>query len=174
MAWLWFFLVALAAVVVLALIRRCYGPGRVRRRLAYPLAVIERALDDALSELLPARRDAPRLSGPWETLAEVWVNPFEPLTERLLKISEADLASLGHEASLEHRRLTDAIRAWNAAAGRVERPTSLLPIILTAHRAAGALCRHLEEDEIARARSEADARVLVSLVGARALGAFHN
>lgn len=173
MAWVWFLSVVVAAGVVLEIIRWRFGPRRVRARLAYPLAVVERALEDALVELGPARREAPN-PVPWRGLGEVWVSPFEPFTERLLQVPEADLLSLGGRASEEHRRLSQAIRAWNAAAGRAEKATSLLPIILAAHRAARALAAHLEAAELERARSEANARVLVSLVGARGLEMWTN
>jgi hypothetical protein len=163
MGWLWFSTVLMAAAAVLLLIRRVVGPRRLKTRIAYPLAVAERAVADALDELMAAHR-ARDDDGEDDA---VFVNAFEPVVLRLAALHRAEVAALGREAALTHERLLLAIRTWNATAGQVERRESLLPTILLAHQAAQELSRHIEERQLSAARDEANHRVLHALVGPR-------
>lgn len=149
----WLLLTLTLAAVTLVVIRRFFGTGRIRRRIAFPLAVAERALADALGELT------------WERSPDVFVSPFEPVVERLASLSDAELYSLGKEAAEGRRRLLDAVRAWNAAAGNVKDPAALLPLLLTANEAARQLAAHIEGGRLEQARGLAGERVLVALVG---------
>lgn len=151
---MWFGVALLAAVVVLLVIRRYFGVRRTMRRVALPLAVCERALEDALGELALPDEDA-----------ELFVSPFEPIVERLARIPEAELYALGKPAVALGRRLAAVVAAWNAAAGRVEKRAALLPLVLEAHLVARELVTFLAADSLEGARSIARDRVLVALVG---------
>lgn len=153
MAYLWFGVAALAALVVLLVIRRFFGARRTMRRVALPLAICERAVEDALGELaLPDEEEA------------LFVSAFEPIVLRVASIPEAELCALGKPAAELGARLCACVAAWNAAAGRVERRAALLPLLLEAHHLARELVRFLAKDSLEVARAAARDRVLVALV----------
>lgn len=156
MAYVWFGVSMLAAVLVLLFIRRCFGARRTMRRMALSLAVCERALEDALGELAEGGRPSE---------GEVFVSPFEPVVLRLAQIPEAELMALGKPAAALGQRLCRCVSTWNAAAGRVEKRAALLPLLLEAHHVARELVSFLEEDSLHGARSAVRDRVLVALVG---------
>lgn len=154
MAYVWFGVSVLAAVLVLLVIRRFFGARRTMRRVALSLAVCERALEDALGELsLDERAEE-----------AVFVSPFEPVVQRLAQIPDAELCALGKPAAELGRRLSACVSTWNAAAGRVEKRAALLPLLLEAHYVARELVTFLEEDSLDGARSAVRDRVLVALV----------
>jgi hypothetical protein len=150
----WFLLSLSAAAAVLVVIRRFFDVGRVRRRIAFPLAVAERALEDALGELAAEG-----------TAAGLFVSPFEAVVSHLARPSEAELCSLGGQAADGRRRLLEAVQAWNAGAGGEREAAALLPLLLSAHKAARELAAHVEGERLQEARASAEGRVLVALVG---------
>jgi hypothetical protein len=172
MAWVWFGAVFVLGVITLGVIRLRFGPRHVRKKLAFPVAVAERTLADALQDLA----DRGASSEDFRVLrvrddgflhdesGEVLVNPFDPLMERLARVSVADLASLGRDAAREHETLVEAVRTWNAAAGRIAPVEALLPTVLAGYHAARQLGGRLgtEADD---ARSAAEHRMIFGLVG---------
>jgi hypothetical protein len=162
-ALVWFGISLLAAALALVVIRRFFGARRTMRRMALSLAVCERALEDALGELVTADPEEPAND-------DLFVSPFEPVVLRLLAIPEADIAALGKPAAELRARLSSCIRAWNAAAGRTGKRASLLPLVLEAHHVARQLAPFVEESSLSAARSVAKDRVLVALVAAEAQG----
>jgi len=153
-AWLWFSVVVLAAALALLYIRRSLWPRRLEKRLLYPLAVVERCLQDALGELCAGDEED-----------DLLVSPFEPIALSMARIPESDLVAFGPRAVENHRRLVAAIRAWNAAAGKTSRPAALLPTVLAAHQAARELSEQLPARALGPARDRAGERVLMALVG---------
>lgn len=162
MALLWFVVSCVAAVSLLLVIRRFFGVRRTMKRMALSLAVCERALEDALGELVvlePAKSSDD---------ADVFVSPFEPVVLRLLSIPEAELLALGKPAVELRWRLSRCIQTWNAAAGRTEKRASLLPLVLEAHHVARELVAFVEHSSLSDARVLVKDRVLVALVAPRA------
>ena len=185
MAWVWAGLVLVAAALVTVIVKRAFGQRYIERRIAGPLAQIERSCEDALAELAEGRalfaptagEDAAaglsplRLGGKTHPAASgepprppVYVGPFAPELERLARLPRAAVASLGPQAVAQHQQLVHAIRVWNAAAGKRGDPKTLLPTMLTAHTAARALASHIEAETLNSARRQAQTQLLYGLV----------
>lgn len=158
MAVVWFGVSLAGAVLVLLVIRRFFGARRTMKRMALSLAVCERALEDALGELASTR---PARGSDGD---DVFVSPFEPIVLRLSSIPHAELLALGKPAAELGRRLCACVQTWNAAAGRSEKRSSLLPLILEAHHVARELVAYIEEPSLSDARTAVRERVLVALV----------
>lgn len=122
--------------------------------LALPLAIIERACTDAVTELCKAAQDERPL----------FVSPFDPTTYPIAAVSSTAIEALGEDAPEEHRQLVAAMQRWNAAAFSESRVERLLPTILVAHEAAQRLARRLEGTALDVARRVVATRVLLSLV----------
>lgn len=173
MALLWFGLPALVALVVLAFIRRRYGPDRTVRRLVLPAVLVERACTDAMLELASlggpptARRGGRELQhdrAPSPPSSRLYTSPFEPACDELLKVRYADVVALGLSAARHHHQLTRVVRAWNRGAGQEQSLHAVLPSLLAAREAAHGLLCELSPRAVSQATDQVEGRVLFGVV----------
>jgi|GEM_PF-1930908 len=176
---LFFGITAFAAVVVWRSVKVLRSPQRVQAKLALPLAIVERAVEDALQELVKCDRDdvgIEELPSGWMSFGKddwvptpapdepLFVSAFEHDVQAFLQIPPVDIAALGQDAFREYGTLVRSIRAWNERSGEQRHPKTLLPTILVAHHAVQNLGRLVEKTTLEAARREAQQRVLVGLL----------
>ncbi|MCP4501720.1 MAG: hypothetical protein GY822_17305 [Deltaproteobacteria bacterium] len=152
---------AIAAGVWLG-IRIYRGQRYVHQRVAMLLALVERAVQDALRELNRAEGATPYSSAHeplrWDQLdarffsptpnvlesapqnptpfARLFINAFEQDALKLAAISDAEIASMGKSAAREYATLVRSIHSWNQLSVEEENANTLLPTILVADKAA--------------------------------------
>lgn len=166
------------------------GPKHVHNRVARPLALVERAVQDALRELYRVEGAIPysgsvndansqwaQLSSPMffspsklrpqpvaPSFSKLFVNAFEQDALDLASISTAEIASMGKSAPQEYATLVRSIRSWNQHSGEEGSANALLPTILIADQAARNLSRLVEKKAWESAKRNAEERVLMSLI----------
>jgi len=158
--YLWFLLVLMAAVVLRFAIRARWRPWRIERRLAEPLATIERATADALLEMQALHTRGVSVKAGTRFFA----SPFDPTCRAALELPRGDVEALGVDVLRAHHALLDGMDAWDRMSGREHSPRELLPAMREVYRTCRSLGGALTHELLGEARRCARTRPLVGLV----------
>lgn len=157
---LWFVLVFVAAVALRLAIRARWRPWRIERRLAEPLATIERVSADALLEMQALD---PRGAVPVDG-ARFFASPFDPRCRAALELPRGDVEALGLDVLRAHHALLDGMDAWDRMSGREHDRRALLPAMREVYLTCRSLGGSLTPALLGEARRGARSRPLIGIV----------